>query len=101
MDAIITKAALAKTLRVSKARISQYLSRGMPVRPDGKIDREAAVKWAAKNILPKTEPGESDGVGLLKAKTARELLRVHIGRLDLDERQGKLLDADEVVRAWS
>ena len=42
---IITKAALAAELGLSKARISQYAKNGLPIRSDGKLDRETAVKW--------------------------------------------------------
>ena len=44
---VTTKAALAAELGISKARVSQYVKRGLPVRSDGKLDREEAVKWVA------------------------------------------------------
>ncbi len=40
---VITKADLARELGVSKSRVSQYVKEGLPVRPDGKLDREAAL----------------------------------------------------------
>ena len=43
---IITKAELAAVLGLSKARISQLCKReDFPVRPDGRVSREAAVRW--------------------------------------------------------
>ena len=42
---IVTKAFLAAELGVTKARVSQYVKQGMPVRKDGKVDRDDAVKW--------------------------------------------------------
>lgn len=46
---VTTKAALAAELGITKARVSQYVKRGMPVRSDGKLDRESAVKWISDN----------------------------------------------------
>ncbi|SER58285.1 hypothetical protein SAMN05216548_12710 [Faunimonas pinastri] len=51
---VITKAALAAELRVSKPRISQYCKRGLPVRGDGKIDREAALNWINRYCVSQT-----------------------------------------------
>lgn len=42
---ITTKAGLAAELGISKARVSQYVQRGLPVRSDGKLDREQALYW--------------------------------------------------------
>lgn len=47
---ITTKAALAAELKVSKSRVSQYLRAGLPVRSDGKLDREASLNWIALNL---------------------------------------------------
>jgi hypothetical protein len=44
---IISKAELSRELHVSRARISQLISRGLPTRADGKIDRELALAWVA------------------------------------------------------
>lgn len=47
---VISKAALAAELRVSKSRVSQYVTTGLPVRSDGKIDREVALDWIGQNL---------------------------------------------------
>ncbi len=44
---IITKAELADQLEISRPRVSQLVARGLPVRADGRIDREQALKWLA------------------------------------------------------
>jgi len=46
---VTTKSALAAELGISKARVSQYVKRGMPVLPDGKLDRERALRWIVKS----------------------------------------------------
>jgi hypothetical protein len=47
---ITTKASLAAELGISKARVSQYVQRGLPVRSDGKLDREQALYCIKRNI---------------------------------------------------
>src|SRR3954470_24669975 len=42
---LTTKAALADELGITRARISQYVKSGMPVRGDGKLDRAVALNW--------------------------------------------------------
>ena len=47
--ATTTKSALAAELSITKARVSQYVKAGLPVRSDGKLDREEALNWIALN----------------------------------------------------
>lgn len=61
---IITKAALAAELKVSKARVSQYVTAGLPVRGDGKLDRETALNWIGLNL----RSGASHEKGPAKAR---------------------------------
>lgn len=51
---VTTKAALAAELKISKARVSQYVKAGMPVRSDGKLNREEALRWVSTNQLSQT-----------------------------------------------
>jgi hypothetical protein len=41
---------LAGELKVSKARVSQMVGAGLPVRPDGKIDLNRALRWVEEHI---------------------------------------------------
>jgi hypothetical protein len=52
---IISKAALAEMLGISRPRVSQFVQLGMPVRPDGRLDRVAALQWVTRNIMPTLE----------------------------------------------
>jgi hypothetical protein len=47
---VITKAELARELELSRARISQLCMMGLPVRPDGKLNRAEAVAWVKANV---------------------------------------------------
>jgi hypothetical protein len=42
---ILSKAELSEELGVSPPRISQLVGEGMPCRPDGRVDLEAACQW--------------------------------------------------------
>ena len=66
--AVTTKSALAAELGISKGRISQYVSAGMPVLPDGKLGREEALRWIARKHYRRS--GGNHG-----ARRAKELIR--------------------------
>ncbi len=46
----ITKAELARRLKISKARVSQYCAMGMPTLPDGTLDYEVAAAWIRAHV---------------------------------------------------
>ena len=58
---IISKANLAAELRISKARVSQYVAEGLPVRSDGKLNRKEALNWISRNHVDFA--GQDKGVG--------------------------------------
>lgn len=58
---ITTKASLAAELGITKARVSQYVTKGLPVRDDGKINREPALNWIAQNNYPKVVKDKGAG----------------------------------------
>src|SRR3954454_17309342 len=45
---VTSKSALAAEIGITRGRVSQYVSAGMPTLADGKLDREAALRWIAK-----------------------------------------------------
>ena len=49
---VVTKAELTEELRVSRPRVSQFIDRGLPVRPDGRIDLKIACRWIVANCEP-------------------------------------------------
>ena len=48
----ITKAAFAREIGVSKARVSQLVKLGLPVLPSGRLHRREARDWYGANITP-------------------------------------------------
>lgn len=62
---IISKADLARTLKLSKARVTQlYKLEGFPTRPDGRVDRAKAIQWyEASGLKQTTKSGPRPTVG--------------------------------------
>lgn len=48
---IITKSALADELSISRARVSQYVKTGLPVRSDGRLNRADVLNWLNSNAV--------------------------------------------------
>lgn len=47
---LVTKSEFARHLGVSKARVSQYVAMGLPVRQDGSIDLQSGLNWVRKKV---------------------------------------------------
>ena len=94
---IITKSALAAELGLSKGRISQYVTAGLPVRPDGKLDRDEALAWVK---LKRSTFRDADKGATRAAKLAASPSTPPDADLDLEgERRRKLrLENDEKER---
>jgi len=69
MATIVRKSELARELGVSRARISQFVAYGLPVRDDGFIDLEQAAQWVLDNIIDQWTDGASPAV-----RNAQEIL---------------------------
>ena len=67
---IITKTPLAQELDVTRAAVSRYVERGMPVRADGRLDREAALEWIERNIIPTHHQGKGAAVARMAGSRA-------------------------------
>jgi phage terminase Nu1 subunit (DNA packaging protein) len=115
----VTKAAFARTLGVSRSRVTALAKRGLPIRSDGKIDLPAALKWVRENVeqtthfpdrgvnklnaeVPPMGVGAEDGpLPFPEAKAMRETYLAKIARLEYQVRAGSLLEKSAVVREWA
>jgi hypothetical protein len=52
LSEILTKSELAEELTVTRGRVSQFISMGMPVRHDGRVDLEERCRWILDNLDP-------------------------------------------------
>jgi phage terminase Nu1 subunit (DNA packaging protein) len=115
----VTKAAFARTLGVSRSRVSAFVKRGLPIRPDGKIDLPAALNWVRENVeqtthfpdrgvnklsaeaLPTGEGADDGPLPFPEAKAMRETYLAKIARLEYQVRAGSLLEKSAVAREWA
>jgi phage terminase Nu1 subunit (DNA packaging protein) len=114
-----TKAAFARTLGVSRSRVTALVKRGLPIRSDGKIDLPTALKWVRENVeqtshfpdrgvnklnaeAASTVGGADDGpLPFPEAKAMRETYLAKIARLEYQLRAGGLLEKSAVAREWA
>lgn len=71
---ITTKAALADELGISRARVSQYVRDGLPVRSDGKLNRDEALNWLnryGRGLNTGADRGVNRAARLAKPEPAR------------------------------
>jgi hypothetical protein len=54
----VTKAALARELGISRQRVGEFVELGMPVRPDGTLNRARARAWVRANVAQDLRPTE-------------------------------------------
>ncbi len=121
MDAVISKAQLSRQLGVSRAAVTSYVRRGMPVDFDGKLNSAEALAWVNNHVEPHhadrgaavaadhsedaAEPGvlwRGDGEG--RTALAAERARLACAQADMQEMKnaalrGALLPRDEVTAA--
>lgn len=110
---IDTKAAFARRIGVTPQRITQLVDRGMPVRPDGRIDVNTALAWLDENLDTSKRAGgkrpaeapatTAAGPSLAEAKRIHELVKVQRAKLALERERGDLVSRNEVkvaLFAW-
>ena len=106
---VLSKSELAVALGVSRGRISQLISVGLPVRADSKIDLDAAAAWYQKNIKrssarpevasPQTSVSVNSEKTLTEARRQLEWVRLERESLALAKLRGDLVDLG-AVNAW-
>lgn len=108
----VSKSRFAAEVGLSKGRISQLVGQGLPVRPDGKIDRDTALDWMEANLDPtrrkpaykeKAETGPAlptaaADASLKDLKAEHEAVKVARARLALEKERGELVDRTTAER---
>jgi hypothetical protein len=97
---VVSKAAFAEELGLTKARISQLIGLGLPVRPDGRLDRGEALAWYRAN-MSKTRRKTLRPADAEIEDPKRELLRLKIetAALELEKARGVLIDRAAAEKA--
>lgn len=52
----VSKSEIARELGVSRSRVSQLITAGMPVQADGRINLDKAIAWYHNNVQPRMKP---------------------------------------------
>ena len=105
----VRKSAFAKLMNVSPGRVSQMITAGLPVEPDGRIDVARGKLWIAGNISPTRSAAQSAQDDLpFAAIPDANAERVRLLKEQADAaalknaaRRGDLVDAAAVEREWS
>ncbi|MGP1397160.1 MAG: hypothetical protein ACTS3R_16760 [Inquilinaceae bacterium] len=89
--AALSQTNFGRLVGMAQPTVNYYVGRGLPIRPDGKIDTEAGLAWVKANV-----PGQADGPapagGLVAAKAGKEDVQRKLLELDLARKSGDLVD---------
>jgi len=106
---LITQAEYARRRGVSAPRISHLVKAGVIILEDGKVDPAQADRAIEATINPAYEkrPGRpvseggseaTGGMSYKEAATKEKIWKAALAKMDAEEREGKLLDAEELQR---
>jgi hypothetical protein len=108
--AIVGKSQFARLVGITPGRVSHLIAAGMPVRPDGDLDRRVALDWISRNVARELRPPmvprsgrrggrpphpPSDSFG--EARRLLEVLKAQRLKLEVDRLRGRLLEREAVV----
>jgi hypothetical protein len=94
------KSDFAARVVLTKGRISQLITNGLPVRTDGQIDVAEGLSWIEANLDParrnkggagSVNPARS-GTTLADAKRLHEIVKVQRAKLAYEKEQGLLIE---------
>lgn len=105
----LRKSAFAKLVKVTPGRVSQMITAGMPVEPDGRIDVARGKLWIQANVSPTRSAAQSGQADIpFAAQPDASSERVRLLREQADHAALKnaalrreLVPAAEVEREWS
>jgi hypothetical protein len=102
-----SKSDFATRVGLTKGRISQLITNGLPVRPDGQIDVAEGLAWIEANLDPSRRnkggaaasfsPSRA-GTTLADAKRLHEIVKVQRAKLAFEKEQGLLIDTAAATR---
>lgn len=94
-----TKAAFARRLKLSGARISQMVKDGLPCTDDGQVKIREAMAWVRRTIAPQNGSNPASAGDLGDAKLRLTIAMAEKAELDLAERRGELVPLALAKRA--
>ena len=95
----LTKKAFADRLGVTAGRVSQMIAQGLPVLPNGRVNVEAAEAWVSANVNHRSDASKGASDKLAQVKREREEAQRDLLRLQLAEKEKRLVDRKGVELA--
>ena len=100
----LSKKGFAERLGLTPGRISQMITAGLPVQPDGRINIERGEDWYRANVDPnrRRAPGEREQAANLQDENpryVREQAEAQIAQLKAEKLAGNLLDRKAMLIA--
>lgn len=95
---IVTKAAFADMLGLSKSRVSQLIDKGLPLTANGKVPGEEALEWYQQNISRHRRKADRHSVEE-DPRRKLETARADLAELELAKARGQLVDRESARRA--
>jgi hypothetical protein len=88
MTVLVTKSELAQELGVSRGRVSQLITRGLPVEPGGRVNLELACYWVLSHLSPQCELNTESSSAMWNARQIVSLMERARQRGDTSEYGG-------------
>ena len=85
MGLLVTKSELAQEFGVTRGRVSQLITRGLPVEPGGKVNLELACYWVLSHLTPQCELNTENGSARWNARQVVSLMERARARGDASE----------------
>ncbi len=98
----LSKKGVAELLGVSPGRVSQLITAGMPVEPNGRVNVARAKAWVAENVDPNRRRASLDGTSapspVFSARAVKDTADAEISRLKAERLGGQLIDKAATLR---
>ena len=102
----LSKKGFAELIGVSQGRVSQMIADGLPVEPNGRVDRAKGIAWVDANIDPNRrralQPDEAKAAAVSSFASPRAMRDTHeaeIARLKAGKMAANLIDRKAALRA--
>jgi phage terminase Nu1 subunit (DNA packaging protein) len=106
----VSKKDFADAMGVSKAMVTKYVHKGLPVTPQGMVDLAPGREWVEANIdrLPSKARGkrgkertDRSGEDLTEARTRKESALASLHELELRLRENELAEVSDIAEVWN
>lgn len=106
MPVSVSKKDFAEMIGVTQGRVSQMVSSGLPVEPNGRINVAQGLEWVRGNVdpnrrraVPDAAPGYASQNYPLSPRAMRDVEEAKIARLKAEKLAGSLIDRKATLRA--